>query len=286
MFKKVVSLFTIVSVFFVACDRGEFAGYDKTDSGLLYKIHIDKDGPKAIPGDFISVEMSYKTNEDSLIFDAEGETFPLELVAPVFAGDINEALALLGEGDSATFVIRADSFLILNAKIPKNQLPKFVDDNSRLIFDIKLHSIQTLAELEEIERDRVQAAMDKEDEIITNYIKEHNIATSPEESGMYYILEKSGNGKAAKSGSNVTVHYTGRFLDGTKFDSSYDRNKPIEFQLGAGMVISGWDQGIAMMKVGDEATFIIPSYLGYGSGRGQIPPYTPLLFDVKLIDVK
>ncbi len=286
MFKRFVLLFTIVSVFLVSCNRSEFSGFDETESGLLYDIHINKGEQKAVPGDFIKVEMTYKTNEDSLIFDAEGETFPLQLEKPLFAGDINEALAMLGVGDSATFVIRADSFLILNAKIPVSQLPDFVDENSKLIFDVKLHSIQTLQEIEEEEDLRIQEAMANEDIIIEKYVKEHNVSVEPNSSGLYFILNKAGDGTKAESGKMVKVHYTGRFLDGIKFDSSYDRNQPIEFVLGAGRVISGWDEGIAMMRVGDEATFIIPSYLGYKSGRGQIPPYTPLLFDVKLINVK
>lgn len=286
MFKRFVFLFAIVSVFLSSCNRSEFAGFDESESGLLYDIHINKGGKKAVPGDFIKVEMTYRTNEDSLIFDAEGETFPLQLEEPLFAGDINEAMAMLGIGDSATFVIRADSFLILNAKIPASQLPDFVNENSKLIFDVKLHSIQTLQEIEEEEDLRTQEAMANEDVIIEKYVKENKVSIEPNSSGLYFILNIAGNGTKAESGKTVKVHYIGKFLDGTKFDSSYDRNKPIEFKLGAGSVITGWDEGIAMMRVGDEATFIIPSYLGYGSGRGQIPPYTPLLFDVKLINVK
>ena len=101
-----------------------------------------------------------------------------------------------------------------------------------------------------------------------------------------FILKKAGKGKKAEIGKTVIVHYTGMFLDGTTFDSSFDRNKPIDFKLGMGNVIDGMDEGIAKMSVGDEATFIIPSHIGYKAGRGQIPPYTPLLFEVKLIDVK
>jgi peptidylprolyl isomerase len=84
------------------------------------------------------------------------------------------------------------------------------------------------------------------------------------------------------------VHYTGRLLDGTKFDSSLDRNDPIEFKLGQGMVIKGWDEGIALLKVGGKALLIIPSNLAYGSrgAGGVIPPFSPLTFEVELVSVQ
>jgi peptidylprolyl isomerase len=84
------------------------------------------------------------------------------------------------------------------------------------------------------------------------------------------------------------VHYTGRLLDGTKFDSSLDRNEPIEFKLGQGMVIKGWDEGIALLKVGGKALLIIPSNLAYGSrgAGGVIPPFSPLTFEVELVSVQ
>jgi len=284
MFRSIVLLFTIVSLFLVSCNQSEFPGFEKADSGLLYKIHIDNKGIKAVPGDYMTLEMTYKTNEDSLLFDAQGQTFPLQLEEPVFAGDINEALALLGVGDSATFVIRADSFLIRNAKL--TVLPDFVDEQSKVIFYVKVHNIQTLEELQAEGEERAKLAQLKEDKLIADYIASHNIKATASESGLYFILNKAGSGKKAHAGNTVYVHYKGTFLDGTTFDSSYDRNKPIDFQLGMGQVIAGWDEGISLMRVGDEATFIMPSSLGYGSGRGQIPPFTPLVFEVKLIDVK
>ena len=104
-----------------------------------------------------------------------------------------------------------------------------------------------------------------------------------------------GTGAEAVAGRNVTVHYTGWLYDatradhkGTKFDSSRDRNEPFEFQLGAGQVIPGWDQGVAGMKVGGQRTLTIPPDMGYGArgAGGVIPPNATLLFDVELLDVK
>ncbi|WP_343623587.1 peptidylprolyl isomerase [Flavobacterium lindanitolerans] len=108
------------------------------------------------------------------------------------------------------------------------------------------------------------------------------------ESGLRYKMIQKGNGKKAENGKVVSVHYTGQLEDGKVFDSSYPRKKPIEFPLGKGHVIEGWDEGIALLQVGDKARFVIPSHLGYGSrgAGGVIPPNATLVFDVELMDVK
>ena len=263
---------------------GDYPGFKKTDSGLLYKFHEKNDGRKAKVGDYITIEMRYKTNEDSLLFDGNGKTIPIELVKPVFAGDINEALSMMSKGDSATFVIRADSFLLKNAFLTR--LPDFIDDKSRIIFDIRMLNVQSLEELErEKELARIEG-LKNEEEAINTYILENNISVNPDINGLYFVPIRRGTGKQAMAGHRVSVHYTGKFLDGTVFDSSYSRGKPIEFELGRGYVITGWDQGILKMRKGGKALLLIPSDIGYGKGRGQIPPYTPLVFEVELIDVK
>ena len=107
-------------------------------------------------------------------------------------------------------------------------------------------------------------------------------------SGLQYTDIKEGDGATAQSNQTVQVHYTGTLQNGTKFDSSRDRNQPFEFMLGAGQVIKGWDEGIAGMKVGGQRTLVIPPELAYGSqGAGKvIPPDATLNFDVELIAIK
>jgi FKBP-type peptidyl-prolyl cis-trans isomerase FkpA len=97
----------------------------------------------------------------------------------------------------------------------------------------------------------------------------------------------SGNGAAPQRGEVVNVHYTGWLTDGTKFDSSVDRNEPFSFVLGAGQVIQGWDQGVATMQVGDKARLTIPSDLAYGDHGypGAIPPKATLIFEVELLSI-
>ena len=108
------------------------------------------------------------------------------------------------------------------------------------------------------------------------------------DSGLRYQIIQKGNGTKAEKGKTVSVHYKGQLLDGTVFDSSYKRNQPIDFPLGTGQVIAGWDEGVGLLNVGDKARFVIPSDLGYGSSGagGVIPPDATLIFDVELMDVK
>ena len=106
-------------------------------------------------------------------------------------------------------------------------------------------------------------------------------------SGLKYVVVEEGAGDTPAKGSLVKVHYTGKLLDGKKFDSSVDRGEPIEFPVGQGQVIQGWDEALLSMKKGEKRVLIIPSDLGYGpAGRGPIPPNATMVFDVELVDFK
>lgn len=104
-------------------------------------------------------------------------------------------------------------------------------------------------------------------------------------SGLMYIVLKEGTGETPSRGALVEAHYTGRLLDGTKFDSSVDRGQPFQFQVGKGKVIRGWDEAFLTMKTGEKRILIIPPDLAYGDmGMGPIPPKATLIFEVELLD--
>lgn len=123
---------------------------------------------------------------------------------------------------------------------------------------------------------------------IEEFIKRNYPTARRTASGLYYVVLKEGNGLQAKKGNKVTVHYNGLLTNGNKFDSSYDRNEPISFTLGSGAMISGFDEGVGLMKVGDKVRLIIPPALGYGkNGIGNsIPGNAIIIFDTELLEVK
>lgn len=135
-----------------------------------------------------------------------------------------------------------------------------------------------------------ESAIQREKEIKENNLKNLNNISKGFEvttSGLRYKITDKGNGNSAVVGKNVKVHYKGQLIDGTVFDSSFKRNEPIEFTLGIGQVIKGWDEGLALLSEGDKARFIIPSELAYGEAGagGVIPPNANLIFDVELVSV-
>jgi len=133
------------------------------------------------------------------------------------------------------------------------------------------------------QRDREKGAQEAEQQLIKEQWP--NAVTTP--SGLQYVVVEEGSGDSPAKGAMVSVHYTGTLLDGKKFDSSYDRGKPIDFPVGNGQVIKGWDEALLGMKKGEKRVLIIPPQLGYGpSGRGPIPPNATMVFDVELVNFR
>lgn len=146
------------------------------------------------------------------------------------------------------------------------------------------NAVEAFRQFNGAKAERAAAAKRAQEELLTS-ISEGFEQT---ESGLRYQIIQKGEGAKATKGANVAVHYKGMFPDGSVFDSSYQRNQPIEFPVGMGNVIAGWDEGIQLLQVGDKARFVIPSHLGYGSrgAGGVIPPDATLVFDVELMEVK
>ncbi|MEM6726230.1 MAG: FKBP-type peptidyl-prolyl cis-trans isomerase [Bacteroidota bacterium] len=166
-----------------------------------------------------------------------------------------------------------------------------IPPNSPLIFEIEVLGVLDEAAYKQEQEARVQAyikeMMAKDHKTISAYADEKGLTYEVTESGLAYIVDEPGTGKQAIAGEKVTVHYHGTLLSGQKFDSSFDRGTPFSFQLGAGQVIQGWDEGIALFKEGGKGTLLIPSLMGYGhrGAGGIIPPNAVLRFDIELVQV-
>jgi len=274
---------------FTACG----SRFSETESGLQYKFHTKSKEDPAGVGSILRLDMTYGL-QDSVIFDSRMSPVPmyLELLDPEYPGDIYEGLAMMSPGDSATFVLDAVDFFLNTAGMA--HIPDIIVPGDLLYFNIRLHKSmdedgfmedqQEMAEkqLQEMERQEME-----EDGILRQYVLDENITVEPRESGLYYIEVEAGDGDRVTPGSTVSVHYEGRLLDGTVFDSSYERGEPFQFQVGLGRVIPGWDEGLTQMHVGGKARLIIPSHIGYGDrGAGDlIPPFSTLVFDVEVLEV-
>jgi len=132
---------------------------------------------------------------------------------------------------------------------------------------------------------QAQAAIDRG--LIEKYLKDNKIkGAEMTPTGLFYTVAQKGNGAAVQKGHTVKVHYTGKLLDGTVFDSSVERGEPLEFPIGMGRVIPGWDEGIPLFAIGGKGTLYIPSALAYGSRGfpGSIPANSVLIFDIEVID--
>ena len=242
-----------------------------TESGLYYIETKEGDGRQPVEGDSVLVNYIRK-NLTGYILETNIESVAMEYsiwssyvtYAPFgfCVGSINiiegfnEGIKFMKEGGEATLLLPSSIAL-------QNYEP--------MLFEITLLDV---------------FSPDEETELLEQYLIDNNITTEPEESGLYYIETETGTGVQPQQGDTVYVHYTGRLVDSTIFDTSTGSD-PFSFTLGTGYVISGWDEGIAYMKEGGKATLIIPSVLGYGSsGKNSIPPYSTLVFDVELVDVR
>lgn len=237
--------------------------------------------------------MVYEINGETVFYDSRANNQPvqLELREPSYPGDLNEALGMLHEGDSASFIIDAADFFFKTVQSQK--MPEPFKEGDKIHFHIVLNDVQAREEYIQAqqkmyaEREKLKTdAREKEKTDITKYIEDNKLEVKELAGGMYIVHHLVGEGTQAVAGKKVSVHYKGFLLDGTVFDSSYDRGQPITFNLGANQVIQGWEKGIAELKVGGKALLIIPFDMGYGDRpSGSIPPMSTLFFEVELMDV-
>jgi FKBP-type peptidyl-prolyl cis-trans isomerase FkpA len=276
----------------------QFSGFTKAkESGLHYKFFKHNDEAKQVElGSGINFSYIISTfpndsvivNSKNVSQDGSGLTrFAIQAVS-FKGGSFEDGLLMMHEGDSAAFIIPADSFFLKTMGM--NELPAGIKPGSHLKGSFFVKEVKSKAEVEEnqkkqmAEREVMMREMQqKESTDRDKYLTENKITAKPTESGLIYIETKKGSGKKPQATDIVKVHYTGKLLNGTVFDSSVDRGQPVEFPLN--QVIPGWTEGLQLMGIGGKATLIIPSNIAYGMGQGPIPPYSTLVFDVELIDI-
>jgi peptidylprolyl isomerase len=272
-----------------ACtENSPYPGYKMTPSGMYYRYLTQNEGETAKLGDVIAIDLDYYLmNEkgDSLLYSTSmipEQAYDL-VREPSFPGDLYEGFTMMHKGDSMSFIMNADS--VFRRQFHAPVVPEFVTPDAMIRWEVKMKDIMTEEEFMARQAAKEEAAFAEAQQVLDAFIAENGIEATPTESGLIYVCTKPGKGSQPQAGQTVKVHYTGKLLDGTVFDSSVERDEPISIPIGVGRVIPGWDEGISMMKKGEKGILYIPAKLGYGAhGSGPIPPFSNLIFEVELID--
>jgi FKBP-type peptidyl-prolyl cis-trans isomerase len=296
-----------LAIIFQACNNEK-----KTESGLEYKIIEDSAGAPAKNGDLVVFNVKYQAEGDSLNTFTQGRPVSL-MVDSSLKGGLEEGLAFLSKGDSASFKINNKTFYKNTFKM--DSIPgKKINMDANTTFIVKVVDVYTP---ERLKKERAEQAKKKtegailymkqykkelldssatqikeDDQKIQSYLKKKKLNAQKTESGVYYVIQQEGTGQKIEPGDTVSVDYVGKLLDGTEFDKSTPGH-PLVFQDGVGMVIPGFDEAMESLKEGAKATIIIPSSLGYGpqgiKKPGEeayaIPKNAVLVFDIDVLKV-
>jgi FKBP-type peptidyl-prolyl cis-trans isomerase FkpA len=271
----------------------------KTSQGYEYIVHKSTGTEKPKPGDYVYFH-AYVRNGDSVVMNTRTQPqLPhFQLSDPSAPKDpaqqpspVEDVLRNLGIGDSATIFIPLDTV---------TNKPVGFEDAKMLYYDIVLMDIKTNEEYmgaAEEERKKkmaeaevTMARMPEIEASVADVLKKYKSGALASQikttaSGLKYLIQEEGSGPMPALGKPVTVHYHGLLTDGKMFDSSFGRGEPIQFPLGVGQVIPGWDEGLALLKEGTKATLFIPYQLAYGEAGSPpvIPAKAELVFYVELV---
>lgn len=262
----------------------KYKGYKKDrTTGIYYQFFGDIHDTAAMPktGDLVGILFSLRAGDSVLIPMSPNEM----LMDSLYNGDIFSAIRMMHVGDSASFILDGPEFF---RHFMQDTVYPFGKDP--LYFDVKLYGQMPAAQFQQMRADYEKMMMEKqaeEAESIKKYVADNKINVEPTPEGIYIMTTKKGTGAQPQPMQTVTVHYTGKLLDGTVFDSSVKRGEPFSFMLGARQVIPGWEVAVSRMHVGEKVTVLIPSDFAYGErGNYAIPPFSPLVFDIELLSVK
>ncbi len=284
----------IVIVFASCGNNSLYKDYAETDSGLYYKLQVIGDGKrKPNIGDYLQLIITYKTEKDSVFMDTYSSNAMGMVILPFnhssFVGSFEEGLSTMNEGDSVSYIVDAKN---LFNKFFKVDLPIFFDSGSKVKMDVKLHKILNQKEYE-AELLRYESLVEdrdiEEQRKIQLFVDTSKATFSRLENGMYYMPITQGSGNPPEKGNIIKINYTGSFLSGKVFESTYDRSQPMEYVCGEQeQVIKGFETAICLMNEGAKAKFIIPSHLAFGkdgSSTGIIPPYTAVIYEIELLNL-
>lgn len=266
-----------------ACNLSEHEGYSLTKTGLHYKLlAIGEHTSQPTYGDYVDLDMVWTSFEGDTLFVKRG-TFYLDPNFEEFdKGSIREGLTMLSVGDSASFIMTKEK-AFAGAEPPKD-----FPDVEEIIANVKLQKVTPA----EYYRERMTLNENSDADLmemkqIKDYLESNELDVEKSPDGVIILEQDTGKGKSLAKGMSVIVHYEGWFLNGKKFDSTYDRGEFFEFILGQeGQLITGLEDMVKKLNVGGSAKVILPSYLAFGpqgSSTGIVPPYTPVMYTIEVL---
>ena len=301
--KKNLVFLTLAALALASCN----GGFEKSDSGTMYKIIKDTHGTPIKTGDFVSVNVIAKTDKDSVLVNTYdiGRASQLLVAKPMYKGDLYSALLMLSEGDSAIIKIDADTLM---RKSGQPKPPGF--KGKYFNYTIKIEKVLEKGKLDDKAfqekigqyfKGEAEKAKVAEPIKIKKYITDKNLKPITTPSGLNYVITQAGSGDKLAIGDTAVVDYTGHLMNAKEkvFDTSvkevaqknnmFDKMRPyapIKIEVCKKAVIPGWDEALQLLNKGEKATFIIPSSLAYGEqGYGPIAPFSPLVFEVELKNI-
>lgn len=286
--KKTIAVLSC-AVMLILAGCSENAGYQKTKSGLRYKIVDKGEGSVVKPGEFLKVHFTQKIGDSVLMSSGEGmPTYTrVDSVGPVY--NPAEVFSLLRKGDSVVVVMEMDSLY----KDPA-QVPPFVKKGDKLTLAFRVLEIFPTEDSLKVDQENMFTTQrTAEVKAIEKYLADNNIQAQKTEKGTFVVIDEPGTGPLADSGKAVTVNYNGKTFEGKVFDSNIDSTfghpQPYMLVIGQRGAIEGWDDGLRLFRKGGKGKLYIPSMLAYG---GNPPPGAPfkafenLMFEVEILDVQ
>lgn len=278
-----IGLLFIIVVFIISCNS-KHSGYKKHESGIYFKFHINTDGREAVSGDIITLDVRYGT-KDSILFDSKSTNTPFkrEFSEPEFKGDIYECIQMMKLGDSASFIIKADSFYLKTAKM--QAVPTIMNNDNDLYVDLYMIDIMTREETMEQEKYKLDSLKEKEQLLITKYLKQKKATLNKD--GIYFKTLKKGSGLKPKDGQMLITHYDLNILEGKLIYSSKTSNTTVDFAFNSQFETEGFKVALRNMSKGEIAEFLIPSNLAFGEKgmRDKIAPYCAIIYHLEIIDI-
>lgn len=287
MKKNYILLISVIISLTSCYDKSKYPGFKHARHGIYYQLHkIGEDTEKPKTRDFVTVDLIYKTMNDSVFFTGRRK---FQITKPAYKGSIDECFRMLAEKDNATFIISANDFF---KKTLQTTLPGFFDELSTMKVTIEMIEIQTEKEYQKEKEaflNWIEDFNDYEKIILKQFLEEKELPVKPILSGIYYINIREGKGKKIELGDTITINYEGKFLNGKFFDSTIKRKQPFQFVYGTEwQVIKGLEEALGIMREGEKSIVILPSDMGFGkkgSSTGIIPPFTSLIFEVEILKV-